>query len=191
MATEKPLNIDDEDLLDGAIGVKPMDQPTSMSYCLQRIRLGELCREITGGIPFSEPGWVIQDYQKLRDIDSQICDIENEMPRFFSLDYDANFIFRTYLGQSQIPISLSHERLVYRRRVPLSERSDFYQKSRYLFLRPEEDRGRREEIFHAFKILEETKDQSPFADRILESFYAVLWRKKVTLPDTVGKPDGE
>ncbi|KAJ5544275.1 hypothetical protein N7513_007086 [Penicillium frequentans] len=249
MATKKPLNIDDEDISDEATGAKPIDQPTSMSYCLQRIRLGEICRKITDSIPFSEPGWVIRDYQKLREIDAEICDIANEMPRFFSLDYDASELPETdprrapgiiiqryvinslihtqrcrlhlpYLSRAATDPDLAFsreaclqaartairtERLLSKERIPfVLARLRFsavlhcvcmaiivllmdvcLNKS----LRPEEDRERREEIFHAFKFLEEAKGHSPFAGKILESFYAVLWRNKVTLPDTNDKTD--
>lgn len=249
MATEKPLNINDKDLLDGAAGARPIDQPTSMSYCLQRIRLGELCRKITDSISFSEPGWVIRDYQKLREIDAQICDIANEMPRFFSLDYDASelpetdprtapgIIIQRYVINSLIHTQRCRLHLPYLSRAAtdpdlafsreaclqaartairterlLSKESLPFVLARLRFsgvlhcvcmaiivllmdvclnksLRPEDDQERREEIFHAFKILEEAKGQSPFAGKILKSFYAVLWRNKVTLPDTNGKTD--
>lgn len=247
MATEKPLNINDEDILDGAVGARPIDQPTSMSYCLQRIRLGELCRKITDSVPFSEAGGVNRDYQKLRDIDAHICDIANEMPQFFSLDYDTSELPETdpwkapgIIIQRYVINSLIHtqrcrlhlpyltravtdpdlafsreaclqaartairtERLLSKERIPfVLARLRFsgvllcvcmaiivllmdvcLNKS----LRPEEDQERREEIYHAFKILEEAKGQSPFAEKILESFYAVLWKNKVTLPDPNGK----
>ncbi|KAJ5994419.1 hypothetical protein N7451_010143 [Penicillium sp. IBT 35674x] len=249
MATEKPLNIDDEDILDEATGAKPIDQPTSMSYCLQRIRLGELCRKITDNIPFSEPGWVIRDYQKLRDIDAEICDIANEMPRFFSLDYDASELPETdprrapgiiiqryvinslihtqrcrlhlpYLSQAATDPDLAFSReaclqaarTAIRTERLLSKEPIPFVLARLRFsavlhcvcmaiivllmdvclnksLRPEEDGERREEIFHAFKFLEEAKGQSPFAEKILESFYTVLWRNKVTLPGTNDKAD--
>ncbi|KAJ5721362.1 uncharacterized protein N7483_009296 [Penicillium malachiteum] len=87
MATKKPLNANDEDLVDGATYVnKPMDRPTSMSYSLQRIQLAELCREVTDRIPFAESCYETSNYQHIRDVDAQICKIINEMPSFFSLD---------------------------------------------------------------------------------------------------------
>lgn len=89
MATNKPLNANDEDLIDGMEGVdKPIDQPTSMSYCLQRIRLGELCREISDSIPFTEIGSREPQYQRMRDIDSKLRDVAQSLPPFFSLDFN-------------------------------------------------------------------------------------------------------
>lgn len=88
MATNKPLNSNDEDLVDGVpSGNQPPNQPTSMSYCLQRIRLGELCREISDSLPFGSSGAGAIDYQRIREIDARMCDFTNSMPGFFSLNY--------------------------------------------------------------------------------------------------------
>lgn len=47
MMVKKPLNIDDEDLVDGmSTGGKPMSQPTAMSYPLLRVRLADIARSI-------------------------------------------------------------------------------------------------------------------------------------------------
>lgn len=88
MATAKPANANDEDLFDGMTDVsKPFDQPTSMSYCLHRIRLGEICREISDSIPFLEIGPGDPDYRQIKKIDKRICECAQAMPPFFSLDY--------------------------------------------------------------------------------------------------------
>jgi hypothetical protein len=45
MVVKKPLNINDEDLLDGmSQDQKPLSFPTVMSYQLQRIRIAEIMR---------------------------------------------------------------------------------------------------------------------------------------------------
>ncbi|KAJ5923573.1 hypothetical protein N7454_008818 [Penicillium verhagenii] len=250
MVTKKPLNINDEDLIDGMIEIegRPMDQPTSMSYCLQRIRLGELCREITDSIPFADIGNQLFDYEKLRTIDTRICEITDGLPKFFSLDYNAGelpvtgprkspgIIIQRYVINSLIHTQRCRLHLPYLSRAATEPDLNFSREAclqaarttiqterllsteqipfvlaRLKFsgvlhcvcvaiivllmdvclnknLRPEQDRERRAEIFDAFQILEEAKDQSPFAEKILESFYAFLWRNKVTLPDSNGKP---
>ncbi|KAJ5759133.1 hypothetical protein N7520_006289 [Penicillium odoratum] len=221
-----------------------------MSYCLQRIRLGELCRDITDSIPFADLGRGIYKCQEIRDIDARICEIANGMPSFFSLDYDASelpepdprnspgIIIQRYVINSLIhsqrcrlhlpylsraatepDFAFSREACLQAARTTIqTERS--LSKERIPFalarlkftgglhcvcvaiivllmdvclnksLQPEEDRERREEVFYAFKILEEAKSQSPFAENILESFHAVLRRNKVTLPDANGKTNG-
>ncbi|KAJ5429979.1 transcriptional regulator family: Fungal Specific TF [Penicillium cf. griseofulvum] len=91
MMTNKPCNANDEDLVDGMVGVgKPLTHPTSMSYCLQRIRLGEFCREITDCAPFgiSDPG--SPDYEHTKQIDGKICEFSESLPSFFSLAYKSD-----------------------------------------------------------------------------------------------------
>ncbi|KAJ6028105.1 hypothetical protein N7540_003681 [Penicillium herquei] len=243
MMTKKPLNANDEDLnVDGATHVnKPMDQPTSMSYYLLRIRLAEFCREVTDRIPFAESCYEISNYQHIRDVDAQICKIVNEMPSFFSLNkssetaasnnlqsppgiviqrYVINSLIHAqrcrlhlpYLSQAAIEpdyefsrdACLEAARMVIRtERLLATERLPFVL-ARLRFsgvihcvcmaiivllmdvclnksIRPEDDRQRRAEIYNAFSILEEAKGQSPFAEKILDSFYAVLWRHKAPI----------
>ncbi|KAJ5960188.1 uncharacterized protein N7479_007338 [Penicillium vulpinum] len=86
--TNKPCNANDEDIVDGMVGVgKPLTHPTSMSYCLQRIQLGEFCREITDCAPFgiSDPG--SPNYEHTKQIDGKICEFAECLPSFFSLSY--------------------------------------------------------------------------------------------------------
>ncbi|KAJ5514343.1 hypothetical protein N7463_003895 [Penicillium fimorum] len=90
--TNKPCNANDEDIVDGMVGVgKPLTHPTSMSYCLQRIRLGEFCREITDcAAPFgmSDPG--SPDYEHTKQIDAKICEFAQSIPSFLSLAYNSD-----------------------------------------------------------------------------------------------------
>jgi hypothetical protein len=47
MAVKKPLNLNDEDLVDGmSRDQKPLSFPTVMSYQLQRIRIAEIMRRL-------------------------------------------------------------------------------------------------------------------------------------------------
>ncbi|CAI7653272.1 unnamed protein product [Penicillium glandicola] len=96
MMTNKPCNANDEDIVDGMVGVgKPLTQPTSMSYCLQRIRLSEFCREITDCAPFgiSDPG--IPDYEHTKQIDRKICEFAESLPSFFSLAHSSTELPKT------------------------------------------------------------------------------------------------
>lgn len=91
MATNKPLNANDEDLVDGMEGVgQPIDQPTSMSYCLQRYRLAELCRELTDSASFSDSASGHMDYQRIREIDEKMIAFIKGLPQFLSLDFEAD-----------------------------------------------------------------------------------------------------
>lgn len=232
MMTNKPVNANDEDLIDGmAVVGKPIDQPTSMSYCLQRIRLGELCREITDSAPFgSDPG--TPNYEVTKYIDGKICEFADSLPSFFSLSYNSgqpsmsdnlrpttiitqryilNFKLNSQRCKLHLPY-LSHALknpafeysrnacLEAARMVILTEQQMSQEKTPFALARlkssgmlhcicvaiivlliehcgrghqQEREEGRAE-IFEAFAILEEAKEQSPFAGRLLESFRAIL-----------------
>ncbi|KAJ5094249.1 hypothetical protein N7456_010110 [Penicillium angulare] len=245
MATKLPLNASDEDLMDGTPTIdKPMNQPTSMSYSLQRIRLAELCRETSDSMPFAEIGHGIANYQHVRDIDERLCRIMHEMPAFFSLDYNPDeiskndsekspgiiiqrYVINSLLYTQRCRLHLPYlsrateepeyafsknaclqaARMVIRTERLLAIQNIPFVLKRLKFsgvihcvcmaiivllmdiclhksIRSEDDRERREEIYNAFDILEEAKGQSPFAEQILQSFYATLWRNKVPLPST-------
>jgi hypothetical protein len=48
MVVKKPMNLNDEDLVDGmSQDQKPLSWPTVMSYLLQRIRIAEIMRSLT------------------------------------------------------------------------------------------------------------------------------------------------
>lgn len=244
MATNKPLNINDQDLVEGMVNFsRPMDEPTSMTYCLQRIRLAEVCREITDSIPFLESGSEVLDYQLIRNMDARMCQIISEVPPFFSLDYTSNedsrddlrnsteIIIQRYAINSLIntqrcrlhlpylvraaaepqygfsrEAGLQAARMVIRTERVLAKESINFALARLKFggamhflcmaiivllmdicqnksLHPEDGRELRVEIYNAFSVLEEAKGQSPFAERILEAFYAVLRRNQVPLPN--------
>lgn len=88
MMTNKPCNANDEDIVDGMVGVeKPLSHPTSMSYYLQRIRLGECCREIADCAPFGMSESEGPDYEHTKQIDGKICEFAGSLPSFFSLAY--------------------------------------------------------------------------------------------------------
>ncbi|KAJ5579790.1 uncharacterized protein N7459_005775 [Penicillium hispanicum] len=245
MATKKPLNANDEDLADGMIhSGQPINSPTSMSYCLQRIRLGELCREITDSIPFMELGAETPGYEQLRHIDARLCEFVGAMPPFFSLDYNARDIpgtdSRGILIQRYLLNSLVHAqrcrmhlpylskaatepeyayskeacleaaRMVIRAESQLATESFPFVLTRLKFsgtlhcicmativflmdlclhkgLCPQADGARRAEILNAFGILEEAKDHSPFAEKILDSFHSVLRRHKIPWSSADGR----
>lgn len=93
MATKKPSNANDEDLLDGMVNIdKPLDQPTIMSYFIQRIRLGEICREISDQSSLSETDLGCPDYEQVKEIDRRICEFSQALPPFFHLDYDTSAV---------------------------------------------------------------------------------------------------
>lgn len=249
MVTNKPLNADDEDLVDGVeTGGKPIHQPTSMSYSLQRIRLGEICREICDSIPFTEIGSKVPQYQRTRDLDIKLREMAETLPPFFSLDFNSNeladrdqrrdpgiviqrYIINSllhaqrcrlhmpYLSRAATDLAYAYSRdacMEAARMVIRTERQLATENIPFALIRlkfsgvlhcvciaiivllidlcgntspqSEGDRDSRVEIYNAFSLLEEARSQSPLAEKILESFHAILRRHNVTISGSESRP---
>lgn len=84
MAVIKPRNIHDEDMIEGMPIVElPMSTPTSMSYFLQRMQLGELCYEL------NERGLIhgpVSEHARSMEIDAKFEQFLAQVPAFFDLD---------------------------------------------------------------------------------------------------------
>jgi hypothetical protein len=86
MMTRKPLNINDDDLIDGVIPVeKPMCYPTDMAYFLQRCRLGEISRRIADRTSLIMAYSSDSNREDIMDIDTEFQMIINDMPKFLSM----------------------------------------------------------------------------------------------------------
>jgi hypothetical protein len=87
IATRKPWNVDDEELYDGMPTIdKPLSQPTEMSYFLQRIRLGEMCREHIDRMPLGTTPSDNTAHIDVMAIDAQFTNFLDELPGFFKLE---------------------------------------------------------------------------------------------------------
>ncbi|KAL4873659.1 hypothetical protein BDV12DRAFT_51062 [Aspergillus spectabilis] len=85
MSVKKPRNINDADLVSGkTVMERTMDYPTHVSYTLQRIQLGEICRELTDRTSFfgSDPS----DYDVVLENDKKTGEYIKAFPSFFRLD---------------------------------------------------------------------------------------------------------
>ncbi|GAQ40273.1 hypothetical protein AtubIFM55763_011693 [Aspergillus tubingensis] len=90
MVVLKPRNVDDESFMYGIpIVDRPMEQPTEISYSLQRIKLAEICREVIDSSSLTtfndgnmESGWLL-------GVDQRIVTFIGQLPQFFRLDGDA------------------------------------------------------------------------------------------------------
>ncbi|KAF4980072.1 hypothetical protein FZEAL_3853 [Fusarium zealandicum] len=88
IAVRKPLNANDEDLVDGEEMVgRPLTEPTSMSYALQRVRLAELTREFTDRIPLTAGSETIT-YDFILELDATIDRFIKEIPPFLTMGAD-------------------------------------------------------------------------------------------------------
>ncbi|KAJ4127260.1 hypothetical protein NW768_008888 [Fusarium equiseti] len=87
MNIRKPLNANDEDLVEGQVMVgKPLNQSTSMSYFLQRIQLAEVIRDFTDRAPLSSPSQDSNPYDLVLEIDTAIERFIDELPPFLKLN---------------------------------------------------------------------------------------------------------
>ncbi|RAO70372.1 uncharacterized protein BHQ10_006384 [Talaromyces amestolkiae] len=87
MATRRPWNVNDEDLYDGMKNIdKPLSEPTEMSYFLQRIRLGEMCRELVDRMPLGATARDTSDHAEIIAVDAQFLKFLAEIPPFFKLE---------------------------------------------------------------------------------------------------------
>lgn len=87
MAVKKPLNLNDEDLVDGmSRDEKPFPWPTTTSYSLQRIRIAEIMRSLVDRNPviMSQAGGLSHD--AIMDIDTELQLFINDIPPFFSMN---------------------------------------------------------------------------------------------------------
>ena len=86
MVVKKPLNINDEDLIDGKSRIeRPLSQPTTMSYSLQRIRLSEISRSIVDRTPLIMAHAGGPSHDVVMDIDTDLQLLINDIPPFFSM----------------------------------------------------------------------------------------------------------
>ena len=101
MLVRKPLNIDDEGVVDGMNRVEqPSSQPTAMSYSLQRIRLSEVSRSIVDRTPLIMASTNGLNHDVVMDIDTELQLLMSDIPPFFSMSTaDLTEIYK--LGPSQ------------------------------------------------------------------------------------------
>lgn len=86
MLVKKPLNLNDEDLVDGMSCVEqPLSQPTTMSYSLQRIRLSEISRCMVDRTPLIMANAGGPSHDVVMDIDTELQFLINDTPLFFSM----------------------------------------------------------------------------------------------------------
>jgi hypothetical protein len=90
--TRKPLNANDDDLFDGMPNNinKPLSEPTEMSYFLQRIRLGELCRELCDRMPVDAMPGEPASHAQVLEVDAKFNEFMAGIPVFFRLSSSEN-----------------------------------------------------------------------------------------------------
>lgn len=87
MAVNLPRNIDDKDLIYTNPPIdRPLCEPTTMSYDIQRIKLANLCREAVDLLPISVHDISTVDYQQVIALDQRFDVFLQELPVFLRND---------------------------------------------------------------------------------------------------------
>ncbi|KAF2658465.1 hypothetical protein K491DRAFT_676493 [Lophiostoma macrostomum CBS 122681] len=112
MMTNEPLNLDDEDLVDGMPLVgRPLSQPTSMSYSLYRIKLATISRHIVDRTPILAVYGGAPSYDVVMDIDTELKQLLDETPPYFNMSTPE--IVKTYLLSRSKAASISMQALFF------------------------------------------------------------------------------
>lgn len=84
MAVRKPVNVDDDDLVDGkeAVG-RPLHEPTRVSALIYRLRLAEICQSLMDRFPAHSTHPDRLDYNYVMEIDGKFRTFIRELPDFF------------------------------------------------------------------------------------------------------------
>jgi hypothetical protein len=86
MAVRKPRNAVDEEIVEGKEVIdQPLEQPTSVSYLIQRILLAEVLHDILDGsllVGSQEK----TTYSRVMEVDRRLNQFIQELPTFFTLD---------------------------------------------------------------------------------------------------------
>lgn len=108
MVVKKPLNINDEEVVNGMSRVEqPLSQPTAMSYSLQRIRLSEISRSIVDRTPLIMAHADGPSLDVVMDIDTELQLLINDIPPFFSMSKED--LTRIYLLDSSQAAKIAHQ----------------------------------------------------------------------------------
>lgn len=88
MVVNRPINADDEDLKDGEPMIDlPLDQPTCMSYFLQRSRLAQVSLAFTDRMPLATDPEVVS-YDTILEVDGELEQFLRDAPPFFTMAAD-------------------------------------------------------------------------------------------------------
>lgn len=117
MITKKPLNINDHETFDGmSRDERPLSQPTSMAFAIQKIRLAEISRKTVDRSPLAMAVTYAEsdplNHEAIMDLDAELQELINNLPGFHSLSQSA--LVETYgLSQTQADNVAFQGRLTY------------------------------------------------------------------------------
>ncbi|KAF5859072.1 hypothetical protein ETB97_003313 [Aspergillus alliaceus] len=86
MKVDQPLNLDDE-VIEGNDEVsQPTSTPTDMSFSLERLKLGIVCRKVIDSTSYEHLNGLEISYDKILELDRKFHQGLAEIPEFFRLD---------------------------------------------------------------------------------------------------------
>lgn len=89
MMVRKPLNVNDEDVIDGMSCIdQPLSQPTTMSFSLQRLHSAEISRRMVDRTPLMMGLAGGPSHDVVMDIDTEYQTLLNDAPPFFSMSVE-------------------------------------------------------------------------------------------------------
>lgn len=90
MTVNEPRNVNQDDLEKQASEFsRPLSEPTSMSYFIQRVRLAKICQRVVDKIPLGIPDRDKTDYADVIAVDNDFGNFQLELPFFFRLDKES------------------------------------------------------------------------------------------------------
>ncbi|CAD0112146.1 unnamed protein product [Aureobasidium uvarum] len=95
----RPMNIDDEDLVCENASDKPLSEPTEMSYFLVRTHGGEVCRVLADLVHPLASGVNSVDYDEIVALEQKTSGLTENMPFYFQLDEDSRKKTEPYLSK--------------------------------------------------------------------------------------------
>lgn len=95
----KPMNVDDDDLVGNNASDKPLSIPTEMSYFLVRTHGGEVCRILADLVHPLASGVNCVDYEEIIALERTTATITDNMPFYFQLDEESRRRTEPYLSK--------------------------------------------------------------------------------------------
>ncbi|KAI4722989.1 hypothetical protein E4T48_00787 [Aureobasidium sp. EXF-10727] len=95
----RPMNVDDEDLLDENASDKALSEPTEMSYFLVRTHGGEVCRVLADLVHPLASGVNSVDYEEIVALEQKTASLTENMPFYFQLDEESRKKTEPYLAK--------------------------------------------------------------------------------------------
>ncbi|KAH0366443.1 hypothetical protein KCU65_g5375, partial [Aureobasidium melanogenum] len=95
----KPMNVDDDDLVGENVSDKPLSIPTEMSYFLVRTHGGEVCRVLADLVHPLASGVNSVNYEEIVALERTTATITDNMPFYFQLDEESRKKTEPYLSK--------------------------------------------------------------------------------------------